>query len=87
MANGMEVLLHIGIDTVDMNGDGFEYPVSQGQKVKAGDRLITMDLDKVEKAGYLTDVMVVVLEEGGLPDIAYQTGMKAEKGITAIAEY
>ena len=85
--DGINILIHIGIDTVKMDGDGFRKWVSTGQKVKAGDRLITMDLDKVEKAGYLTDVMVVVLEEGGLPDIAYQTGMKAEKGITAIAEY
>lgn len=85
--DGINILIHIGIDTVKMDGDGFRKWVSTGQKVKAGDRLITMDLDKVEKAGYLTDVMVVVLEEGGLPDIAYQTGMKAEKGITTIAEY
>ena len=39
--NGMEILLHVGIDTVDMNGDGFEYLVREGQRVHAGDAWIT----------------------------------------------
>ncbi len=85
--DGISILLHIGIDTVKMEGDGFQKWISNGQKVKAGDRLISMDIEKVEKAGYLTDVMMVVLEEEGLPDITYQTEIKAKKGITTVAEY
>lgn len=49
--NGVEVLIHIGLDTVNMNGEGFTAHVSQGDYVKAGDPLITFDLDFVrEKA-------------------------------------
>lgn len=51
MANGMEILLHIGIDTVDMQGDGFTYLVSQGQKVKTGNPLIRFDRSKIKAAG------------------------------------
>ena len=61
--DGINILIHIGIDTVKMEGDGFTSSVSVGQKVKAGDPLISMDLEKVKKDGYLPDVMMVVLEE------------------------
>lgn len=46
LENGMEVLLHVGLDTVTMKGDGFEYLVTQNQKVKAGDALIRFDRAK-----------------------------------------
>ena len=62
MANGMEVLLHIGIDTVDMNGDGFEYLISEGQKVKAGTPLIRFSREKIKAAGH-PDVTVCIITE------------------------
>ena len=46
-ANGAEILIHVGIDTVSMNGDGFEQKVAQGDKVKAGDVLGTFDSAKI----------------------------------------
>ena len=49
--DGMEVLIHLGIDTVDMKGEGFEVLVEQGDRVKQGDILIKVDLDAVKKAG------------------------------------
>ena len=58
--DGAEVLIHIGIDTVNLKGEGFESFVKQGQTVKAGDKLGTVDLAKVKAAGYDTTVMVVV---------------------------
>ena len=58
--NGAEVLLHIGIDTVNLKGEGFTSNVAQGQHVKKGDILGTVDLDAIKKAGYDTTVMVVV---------------------------
>lgn len=58
--DGAEVLIHIGIDTVNLKGEGFESFVKQGQQVKAGDKLGTVDLAKVKAAGYDTTVMVVV---------------------------
>ncbi len=85
--DGINILIHIGIDTVKMEGDGFTSSVSIGQKVKAGDPLISMDLEKVKKDGYLPDVMMVVLEEEGMPSIKYHTKDTAKKGKTKVAEY
>lgn len=58
--DGAEVLIHIGIDTVNLKGEGFESFVKQGQAVKAGDKLGTVDLAKVKAEGFDTTVMVVV---------------------------
>ena len=59
-ANGTEVLLHIGIDTVQMAGDGFSTQVKQGQVLKKGDLLGTFNIDKIKAAGYEATVMVIV---------------------------
>ena len=60
LENGMEVLLHIGIDTVSMNGDGFEYLVQEGQKVRAGAPLIKFDRAKIKAAGH-RDVTICII--------------------------
>lgn len=58
--DGTEVLIHIGIDTVQMEGKGFESFVKAGDKVKKGDKLGTADMDAIQKAGYDDTVMVIV---------------------------
>ena len=58
--DGAEVLIHVGIDTVTMNGDGFEAKVAQGDKVKAGDVLGTFDSAKIAAAGLDNTTMVIV---------------------------
>lgn len=57
---GMEVLIHIGIDTVEMNGTGFKTYVSANDTVEKGQLLISFNIDKINKAGYDSTVMVVV---------------------------
>lgn len=57
---GVDVLIHIGIDTVEMNGDGFESFVNQGDRVKRGDLLVRFDISKVINAGYEPDVMMII---------------------------
>lgn len=57
--NGKEILIHIGIDTVSMNGDGFHTLVKQGQIVKAGDPLVEINLGKIKEAGKISTVMVI----------------------------
>ena len=59
-ANGAEILIHVGIDTVSMNGEGFDQKVSQGAKVKAGDVLGTFDSAKIATAGLEDTTMVIV---------------------------
>ena len=58
--DGVEVLVHVGIDTVRMGGKGFQVFVTQGERVEAGDRLATVDLDAVRAAGYDPTTIVVV---------------------------
>jgi PTS system sucrose-specific IIC component len=58
--DGMELLIHVGINTVAMNGDGFELLCAEGDKVKAGQILIRFDIDKIKKAGYSTTTAVLV---------------------------
>ncbi|MCW1060177.1 MULTISPECIES: sucrose-specific PTS transporter subunit IIBC [Streptococcus] len=59
-ANGAEILIHVGIDTVSMNGDGFDQKVAQGDKVKAGDVLGTFDTAKIAATGLDDTTMVIV---------------------------
>ena len=56
----MEILIHVGVDTVDMNGDGFSNLVKLNQVVKKGDLLMTMDLDKIQAAGHPTTVILAL---------------------------
>ena len=60
LANGAEILLHIGIDTEAMKGDGFEYLVKEGQKVSAGTPLIKFDKKKISEAGYVDTIICVI---------------------------
>ena len=57
---GMEVLIHVGVDTVNMKGDGFELFVAEGDKVKAGQKLIGFDMEKIKAAGYCAATAVLL---------------------------
>ncbi len=87
LANGMEVLLHIGIDTVNMDGDGFEYLVREGEKVSAGTPLIRFDRDKIRAAGYPDVTVCVVTEEGSARDLQFHTGMQVREKESIVASF
>ncbi len=59
-AGGLELLIHVGVDTVNMKGDGFELFVKMGDKVKAGQKLLTFDREKIKAAGYSATTAVLV---------------------------
>lgn len=73
-----EVLVHIGIDTVELNGKGFKAHVKQGQKVSVGDKLATVDLDVIREGGYPTDTIIIVTSGNLIKDrIAQNTEVQA----------
>lgn len=57
---GAEILIHVGVDTVKMNGDGFELFVKEGDTVKKGQKLAAFDINKIKKAGYSTTTAVLI---------------------------
>ena len=64
--DGVEVLVHVGIDTVKMDGAGFDVAVAKGQRIEAGDLLVTVDFDAVTAAGYATTVLMTVTNSKAL---------------------
>lgn len=58
--NGVELLIHIGINTVELEGEGFKKYVEQGARVKKGDRLVSFDIDEIKAKGYDPTVMVLI---------------------------
>ena len=67
--NGAEILMHIGMDTVNLQGKGFDTLVEKDQKVKAGDPLIKFDIDLIKKAGYPVTTPMVVTNSQDFDDI------------------
>lgn len=57
---GIEILIHMGLDTVELKGEGFNSYVSEGQKVKQGDKLAVMDLEAIKAKGYDCTVMIIL---------------------------
>lgn len=77
--NGAEILLHIGLDTVGMNGDGFTPFVKKGQRVKRGDKLIAFDQEKIKAAGHPCVTVLVVTDEADQP-FQMRTGVEVKAG-------
>lgn len=87
LANGMELLLHIGIDTVDMKGDGFTYEVSAGQRVKAGEPLVRFSREKIKAAGHPDVTVCIITEPGNAKEIEFYTGMDAKENETILVTF
>ena len=67
--SGLELLIHVGVDTVQMNGDGFSPAVAEGDTVKAGDLLLNFDIDKIHKAGYADTVVFLLTNSDDYNDV------------------
>ena len=87
VAEGFDLLIHIGIDTVSLNGEGFTSYIKMGQKVKAGEKLITFDKALVESKNLCSDVILIALDNPALPPLTFQTGMIASAGETVVATW
>ncbi|KFI54477.1 PTS system trehalose-specific EIIBC component [Bifidobacterium callitrichos] len=84
LANGLELLIHVGIDTVSMGGDGFQLHVKAGDTVRRGDPLITFDPTKIKAAGHPTTTMLIVTGEGGAENVTMHSGFTAIAGETPV---
>ncbi|MGT2887910.1 PTS system trehalose-specific EIIBC component [Streptococcus didelphis] len=62
-AQGLEILMHIGMDTVNLKGEGFVAHVKQGDWVKVGDKLISFDMSALQQAGYSTEIPLVITSQ------------------------
>ncbi len=87
MENGMEMILHIGIDTVKMQGDGFEYLIEDGQKVCAGTPLIRFDRSKIRAAGHPDVTVCIITNQGSAQELQFYTGIDVKANQTAIAAF
>lgn len=84
--DGTNILIHVGVDTVGMNGDGFSYFVKEGAKVKTGDKLLSFSKQKIESRGLNPVVVVVETEEGSNGHMNFRSGMKVKAGTDVIAD-
>ncbi|MCT2036869.1 glucose PTS transporter subunit IIA [Helcobacillus massiliensis] len=83
-ADGVEVLVHIGIDTVQMGGDGFDVRVAQGESVHAGDVLAVVDFDAVRRAGHPATTLMTVTNTASLGSVEPVVGSAARAGDAVI---
>lgn len=83
-SNSIQVLIHIGLDTVELNGQGFTKIANEGQEVKQGDLLIKVDLEKIKALGKSTESPMVIVEAAG-KSLNKKLGL-AEKGQTVAIE-
>ncbi len=87
LGNGMEVLIHVGIDTVNMQGDGFELLVKQGERVRCGQPLLRFDPEKIKAAGLPAITVLVVTDEGDGKQLKFVTGTDVKAGESAVARF
>lgn len=83
---GVELLIHVGVDTVGMNGQGFTLLKKEGDKVKAGEPILKFSRTLIESKGLCSDVMMIVLEGDEELPAEYVTGITAQAGRTTVAK-
>ncbi|TLS35862.1 PTS sugar transporter subunit IIA [Pseudalkalibacillus caeni] len=84
--SGLELLIHIGLETVMMNGEGFEAHVKEGDKVKTGDKLITFDMDLIREKAASTITPLVITNVDTVENIEKQYEENAVGGKTQVMD-
>ena len=79
---GLELLIHVGINTVNLGGAGFEMKVQKGACVKAGNLLIAEDISEIKRQGYRTEIPVIICNPDNFSSIICMPPGKVEKGDT-----
>lgn len=85
--DGVEVLVHVGIDTVKLKGAPFSNPVAKGTHVRAGDHLVTADLEAITLAGYDTTTAVIITNKNAVTatDLVTAGSVRAGEPVLAVA--
>lgn len=86
LSNGVEILIHVGIDTVSMGGEGFSYLVKVGDVVKAGTPLLKSSRAAIKKAGHPDTAVFVVTNPNGV-EFKFHSGINGKSNETVIATY
>lgn len=87
LVNGIEILIHVGLDTVKMEGRGFTALVRQGDQVKDGQPLLKFDKRLIEKEGYPSVVIMAITNSAEYPMLKLHSGMTAKADETVIATF
>ena len=86
MENGIEILVHIGLDTVALNGKGFAPCTVVGTSVKKGDQIVRVDREFVMKQGY-NPMTIMILTQTGSHDINYTASGEVQRGRSVVAVF
>jgi sugar PTS system EIIA component len=84
--SGAEILIHVGLETVNMNGEGFEGHVNVGDKVKAGDKLLSFDLDLIKEKAASTVTPIVITNGDAVESLDKRAASEATKGETSLLQ-
>lgn len=84
---GVDILVHIGVNTVELNGEGFERLVDQGQPVKAGQPVIRIDRQRILDAGYSLVTPVIFTSADAVKNIEFTPGKVVSAGKDSILSY
>jgi sugar PTS system EIIA component len=84
--SGAEILIHVGLETVSMNGEGFEGHVKVGDKVKAGDKLLSFDLELIKEKAASTITPIVITNSDAVESIDKRAASEALKGETSLLQ-
>jgi glucose-specific phosphotransferase system IIA component len=87
LSNGAEILVHIGLDTVALEGAGFERLAEEGQNVKAGDPVIRVNREEIISKGYSLVTPVLITNPDGFKDIEGKIGTQVKAGQDEVITY
>lgn len=78
--NDAEILIHVGLDTVELEGAGFEVFIEQGQQVQAGQKLVSFDIDLIRERGYSAETPIIVTNTDDFEDVLFTDSEDIEQG-------
>ena len=85
--NGAELIIHEGLDTVSMNGEGFKVKVKNGEEISQGTPILEFDKAQIEEKGFAADCILIVTNSDQFPDLTFTTERSAVQNETEICSF